>query len=122
MEIDGQYPIGRDPREMTREDLQALGHEPMSPLKALRLWCLDCCCDQPSEVRKCTAIKCPSWPFRMGANPWRAETSEAKREAGRQAMLRMRAHAGNPGQEPGESDDEASAGTRDREAADARSA
>jgi hypothetical protein len=32
----------------------------MSPLKALRLRCIDCCADQPSEVRLCTAVTCPS--------------------------------------------------------------
>lgn len=75
-------PIGRDPREMTREELVELGHGRMSPMDVIRARCLDCCCDQPSEVRKCTAIKCPSWPFRMGKNPWR-EVSDAQRESGR---------------------------------------
>ena len=32
---------------------------------------LDCCCSVASEVRKCTAVACPSWPFRMGVNPFR---------------------------------------------------
>lgn len=40
-------------------------------LTALRARCLDCCCWQPREVSKCTAISCVSWPFRMGRNPFR---------------------------------------------------
>ena len=40
-------------------------------VKALRARCLDCCCGQASEVRKCTAVTCPSWSFRMGTNPHR---------------------------------------------------
>ena len=76
------WDVGRDPRRMTKSELEALGHRSISPMKALRLRCLDCCADQPSEVRLCTAVKCPSWPFRMGTNPWRTP-SEARRESGR---------------------------------------
>lgn len=34
--------------------------------KAIRMKCLDCTCDQPSEVRKCPATNCPLWRYRMG--------------------------------------------------------
>jgi hypothetical protein len=37
------HPAGRDPREMTRDELREAGHEPMSPLQALQARCLDCC-------------------------------------------------------------------------------
>lgn len=40
--------------------------ERVSRSKAIRLKCLDCCCGQPSEVRKCPAVDCPLWRFRMG--------------------------------------------------------
>ena len=40
--------------------------ERVSRSKAIRLKCLDCCCDQPSEVRRCPAVDCPLWRFRMG--------------------------------------------------------
>ena len=43
-----------------------------SPLKAIRAKCLDCCADQPKEVRLCPLTRCPLWPFRMGHNPNRA--------------------------------------------------
>jgi len=36
-EPDGEYLIGRDPREMTRAELEAIGHEPMSPLEVFGL-------------------------------------------------------------------------------------
>ena len=52
-------------------ELLALYHREKNPLKAIRARCLDCCCGQPTEVRKCTAVNCPSWPFRMGTNPFR---------------------------------------------------
>jgi hypothetical protein len=76
--------VGRDPRQMTQAELQTLGHEPMSPLAALRLRCLDCCGNQPSEVRKCVSVTCASWPFRMEWNPWRAPKSEAQLKAARE--------------------------------------
>ena len=83
-EPDGEYLIGRDPREMMREELEAMGHEPMSPMEAIRAKCLDCCAGSAHEVRCCVAMTCPSWPFRMGKSPWRAPISEERREALRQ--------------------------------------
>ena len=66
-------PIGRDPRKMTVKELRECGHKPMSPQRAIWLRCLDCCGGQPGEVRMCTAIECPSWPFRMRRNPYRTK-------------------------------------------------
>ena len=37
-----------------------------SPLKSIRLHCLSCCLNQPSEVRYCGASGCNSHPLRMG--------------------------------------------------------
>src|SRR5215472_5447576 len=87
-EPDGDHLIGRDPRETAREELEAMGHEPVSPVQAIRLKCLDCCAGSADEVRNCVAMACPSWPFRMGKNPWR-EVSDARRDTGRRlAALR----------------------------------
>jgi len=83
---DGQR-VGRDPRKMDQEGLQELGHVPMSPLSALRVRCIDCCAGSADEVRKCVAVGCASWPFRMGVNPWRS-VSEGRREAGRKLAAR----------------------------------
>jgi hypothetical protein len=41
----------------------------ISPLKAIRLKCLDCCCGSAHEVKLCTAEKCPLYLFRLGKNP-----------------------------------------------------
>lgn len=65
----GESEIGRDPRRMDTADLKALGH-PTSPMKAIRAKCLDCSGGQISEARKCTAISCPLWAFRMSKNPF----------------------------------------------------
>ncbi len=70
--IDGNEKVGRRPRSITRADLlalQALG-TPTSPIKAIRARCLHCCGFEKAEVRKCVDFACPSWPYRMGHNPF----------------------------------------------------
>lgn len=36
--------------------------------KAIRLKCLDCCCWNAAEVRRCPVEECPLWGYRC-ANP-----------------------------------------------------
>lgn len=73
--------VGRDPRAMSADELTQLGHSRVSPLRALRLKCLDCCNESSQEVRLCTAVGCPSWPFRMAKNPWRRKLDPQERAA-----------------------------------------
>jgi hypothetical protein len=54
---------------------------PRSPLQAIRAHCLDCCAGSAQEVAKCMALNCPSWDFRMGANPYRKPPSDEQRQA-----------------------------------------
>ena len=62
----------------------------MTPIKAIRAKCLDCCCDQVYEVKLCTAIRCPLHPFRLGKNPniKPREYTVEQREAMRQRLKR----------------------------------
>ncbi len=41
----------------------------LTPIKAIRLKCLDCSGGCPSEVRQCELEECPLWPYRMGKRP-----------------------------------------------------
>ena len=43
--------------------------EILTPMKAIRAKCLDCCCFNPNEVRLCTAKDCPLWVYRSGHKP-----------------------------------------------------
>lgn len=88
-ESDGEHFVGRDPRRMSLAELRDMGHDAMSPIAAIRAKCLDCMAGSADEVRKCMAMACPSWPFRMGKNPWRAPASEARREASRRSAARL---------------------------------
>ena len=43
-----------------------------TPLKSIRKKCLDCSYYQPKEVRECTIIDCPIYPYRFGRRPTKA--------------------------------------------------
>ncbi len=90
---DGGELIGRDPRSISVNEFHQAGIDSAPILAVLRARCLDCCCYQPDEVRKCVAVACPNWPYRMGTNPFRSqnmsdENREAKRERGRALAAR----------------------------------
>ena len=78
--IDGVI-SGRDPRDLDESALNAGGHYKRAILAVIRDKCLDCCCGQMVEVRMCSSAQCALWPYRMNANPFRAEMSEAQRAA-----------------------------------------
>ena len=61
-------------------------------LKAIRLKCLDCCCDSANEVKLCPCEKCPLHPFRFGKNPYRTkkEYTEEQLEKMRENMKKAR--------------------------------
>lgn len=68
-EADAGEKAGKLPSKLSKAELRELGH-PESPIKAIRAKYLDCVGQQPSEVRKCPAVDCPLWPYRMGRNPF----------------------------------------------------
>jgi hypothetical protein len=41
----------------------------LSPLKAIRLNCLECVCWSAYEVKNCASKLCPLYPFRLGKSP-----------------------------------------------------
>ena len=94
------HSVGRDPRTMSADELVAIGHQRMSPIRAIRARCVDCCGGSLGEVRKCVATNCPAWPFRMGKNPWRTPPSGARRSASRASVARINADRKNNGSTP----------------------
>ena len=62
--------IGKLPHDVAPEIL-TLKFRAQNPLKAIREKCIDCCCGNAAEVRKCVAVDCALWPYRMGTNPFR---------------------------------------------------
>lgn len=50
----------------------------MTPMKAIRAKCMDCCAGQIVEVRLCPVTDCPLYVYRMGHRPPKDEgTAEA---------------------------------------------
>jgi hypothetical protein len=50
-------------------ETEATGQGTPTPLRAVRLACLECCDGSASEVRQCEATSCPLWTFRFGRRP-----------------------------------------------------
>ncbi len=50
----------------------------LTPIKAIRAKCLECSGGQPSEVRNCTIVDCPLYPYRFGKNPNRKGIGRTK--------------------------------------------
>ena len=50
--------------------------ERVSRSKAIRLKCIDCCCGNMAEVRRCPSEQCPLWRYRMGKEIKDVETLE----------------------------------------------
>lgn len=67
----------------------------LTPTKAIRAKCLDCCCGQQAEVRLCQILTCPLWRYRMGREE-RDELYVRKpiSEKQRMAMEKMRVNGG----------------------------
>ena len=78
---DAGHLIGRHPRHLTRDELTKL-HAPQSPLKAIRTKCLDCSGGSEAEARKCTAVACPLWAYRMGFGPFHARSTAGQNHEG----------------------------------------
>jgi len=69
-QADGGELIGKHPSDVPSKILSQK-FRAQNPLKAIRAKCIDCCCGDASEVRKCVALDCDLWPFRMRTNPFR---------------------------------------------------
>lgn len=66
--------------------------EKQSPLKQIRLYCLQCVCGSSEEVKRCSIKDCPLWSFRFGNNPFRTkrEYTEEQKEAMRSRLAEVR--------------------------------
>ena len=50
----------------------------LTPMKAIRNKCLDCCAGGYKAIRECKAENCPLWDYRMGKNPARKGTGNKR--------------------------------------------
>lgn len=95
--VDGGQLIGRDPRQIGVNEFHQAGIAGHPLLEVIRAKCMDCCVEQADEVRKCVAVACPNWPYRMGANPFRAQNlTDDERERRAMAGRALAARRKNP--------------------------
>lgn len=50
----------------------------LTPIKAIRQKCLDCCCGHTAEVRNCAVKNCAIYPYRMGHRPKAEESTSGQ--------------------------------------------
>lgn len=87
MELDSDIDTEFEDTEIEEGNTKAI-----TPMKAIRAKCLDCCGGQYSEVKQCPCTNCPLYDFRLGKNPNRKprnltdEQREALRERARKAQ------------------------------------
>jgi len=63
----------------------------MTPLRAIRAKCLDCCGGFAADVQMCPCSDCPLYPFRRGKNPnLQRERTPAQLEALKRAVFHFR--------------------------------
>ena len=59
----------------------------ISPIKAIRQNCIECCCGDKNEVKLCPVEGCPLYPFRLGHNPYiKRELTEEQKKAAAERM------------------------------------
>jgi hypothetical protein len=88
---------GKHPRDADVDVMREI-HEPGPLLRVIRAKCIDCSGGSESEARKCTAIGCALWPYRMASNPFRTprEMTEEQREAAAANLAAARARGRSP--------------------------
>ena len=63
-----------------------------NPVKAIRLFCIECMGGSFEEVKNCSSQKCAIYPFRLGKNPFRTErvVSDEQRQAATERFAKIR--------------------------------
>ena len=64
--------------------------EVLTPIKAMRAKCLDCCAGSAKEVRLCGIKTCPLYAYRLGKSPNRKPMSEEQRQKAAERLARAR--------------------------------
>ena len=75
----------------------------MTPLKAIKAFCIECMGHQAHMVKDCTAPKCPLYEYRMGKSPARQglERTPAQIAADKERSRGLRLAAQNRRSTPG---------------------
>lgn len=58
----------------------------LTPVKAIRAKCLDCCAGQQTEVRLCPCTDCPLHEYRMGHRPSKTNDFSVEKYVGEEIL------------------------------------
>jgi hypothetical protein len=59
--------------------------EPLTPLRAIRKKCLECCCGSQKQVKECHITDCTLWPWRLGRRPSPASVKDTRTASEKEA-------------------------------------
>lgn len=79
---------GANPKTLSSEILGEMGHVPLPLLRVIRNFCIECCGGDRTEARRCVAVRCQLWPYRLGKNPFRQNNLDDERRAELSARAR----------------------------------
>ena len=75
-----------------RNDDGSLVEVNLSPIKAIRRFCIECMGFQQAEIPRCTAPLCPLFPFRMG-KAHKSVSPEQRKQMSDRAIRQFKAHS-----------------------------
>ena len=78
VEVEDNQATGKNPLLSDVSEIKRAGHKNIPLAKVIRKKCLECCCFQPGEVRKCHITDCALWPYRMSKNPFHSAKMKGK--------------------------------------------
>lgn len=77
-------------KEQILAECEQYGIQKISPIKAIKEKCIDCCCGQRKEVEVCGVPECALYPFRFGKNPFTNKTVNLTEEQKIERANRLR--------------------------------
>lgn len=72
----------------------------LTPVKAIRAYCLEDCAGTVSSVRECARRTCRLYPYRLGKQPGRAGIGGKKRKPNSSSLLASETDSALPGRAP----------------------
>jgi len=82
----------------TYKSKYGLETQELTPIRAIRKKCLDCCCWNQAEVKHCSITDCPLHGFRFGRDPGRKNKpwTEERRQKAADSLQKARISRRSP--------------------------
>lgn len=70
--------VGRDPKTISQSSYVKYGIPVLETIDVIRERCIDCKITELA-IRKCNKVRCSSWPYRLGVNPFERPSKPYKK-------------------------------------------